>query len=251
MKQMIFSLIILVLGSSAHAFDHTHAAWDKILKKHVKVFKHHSQFDYKAAKASDNAAIKEYANSLSAVKKKDFDTWSKERKLSFLINAYNVFTIQLILDNYPVKSIKKTTLFSPFSKDFFKLFGEERSLGELEHEMIRKWFKEARIHFAIVCASIGCPALQNTAFNESNLEELLEKGSKDFMSDRSRNYYDAKESVLKLSKIFDWFRWTCDSLSSEAVERSSSERLSIFSYASPSSFSFSSYVCRLKCKMSS
>ena len=78
-------------------------------------------------------------------------------------------------------------------------------MGDVEHEMIRAWFKEARIHFAIVCASIGCPAIQNKAFSESNLESMLEKGANTFMSDKSRNRYSKKDQELQISKIFDWF----------------------------------------------
>ncbi|MEC9283850.1 MAG: DUF547 domain-containing protein [Bdellovibrionota bacterium] len=191
---------------SAFAFDHTHSEFDSFLTDYVKVHEFHSEFDYGSA-LKDKNKLKKYTDALSSVKQSDFDSWNEKQKLSFLINAYNAFTIQLILDNYPVDSIKdsKISFFSPFKKSFFKLFNKERSLGEVEHEMIRSWFKEARIHFAIVCASIGCPAIQNKAFSESNLESMLEKGANTFMSDKTRNRYSKKDQELQISKIFDWF----------------------------------------------
>lgn len=191
---------------SVFAFDQTHAEFDSFLSDYVKVHEFHSEFDYKSA-LKDKSKLEKYTKSLSEVQKNDFDNWNEKQKLSFLINAYNAFTIKLILDNYPVDSIKdsKISFFSPFKKSFFKLFGKERSLGDVEHEMIRAWFKEARIHFAIVCASIGCPAIQNKAFSESNLESMLEKGANTFMSDKSRNRYSKKDQELQISKIFDWF----------------------------------------------
>ena len=136
-----------------------------------------------------------------------YQTMGKNEKLAFLINAYNAFTLKLIIDNYPVKSIRDLGGFlsSVFKKDFFQFRGAERSLGEVEHEMIRKEFDEPRIHFAINCASVGCPALRNEAFTPKTLMAQLEEQKITFLKDTSRNRYDAKTKKLYISKIFDWF----------------------------------------------
>ena len=209
MKKLGFLIpvsLYFLLCLPAIAFDHNHQVFDQFLSKHVKSSSYASQFDYAAA-ANDRSQLTNYTEALSKVDKSAFDQWEEKQQLSFLINAYNAFTLQLILDHYPVSSIKdrKITWLSPFNKKFFSLFGKKRSLADVEHEMIRKWYKEARIHFAIVCASIGCPALQNRAFTAERLEALLEKGATDFMSDRSRNEWDAEDRELEISKIFDWF----------------------------------------------
>ncbi|MFM8313131.1 MAG: DUF547 domain-containing protein, partial [Deltaproteobacteria bacterium] len=128
-------------------------------------------------------------------------------KLAFLINAYNALTIKWILQHYPVKSIKDTGGFlsSPWKKKFFKLFGEEQSLDGIEHGILRKDFQEPRIHFAVVCASKGCPALKGEAYTAAKLEEQLESSARNFLRDSERNYYNAEENRFFLSKIFDWY----------------------------------------------
>jgi len=127
--------------------------------------------------------------------------------MAFLINAYNAFTLKLIIDNYPVKSIKDIGgLFSsPWDKEFFTLLGKKRHLNYIEHGVLRKKFKEPRIHFAVNCASMGCPNVQDIAFTAENLESLLAKGEKDFFAQANKNNIDKKEKEVNISKIFDWY----------------------------------------------
>jgi hypothetical protein len=153
--------------------------------------------------------LQQYLQSLSGVSEKQYLGWNKAQQLAFLINAYNAFTVKLILDHYPVESIKDIGSFfrSAWKIRFFRLFGEERYLDYIEHDLIRGsgGFNEPRIHFAVVCASIGCPKLHKQAFTEHNLERLLELGATTFLSDKSRNRYDAAEKTLYLSPIFKWY----------------------------------------------
>lgn len=206
MKYLFLLLSIPLVSLGAQAFDHTHKSWDKLLSSSVIMFPTKSEVDYDKF-VKNKKELKAYTESISKVSKSDFKSWSQDQQLAFLINTYNAFTIELIVDNYPVKSIKdsKISWLSPFNKEFFKLFGKKRSLSEVEHKMIRKDYQEPRIHFAIVCASIGCPALQNKAFTADNLESLLAGGEKLFLNDKSRNNYDLKKSSISVSKIFDWF----------------------------------------------
>lgn len=132
---------------------------------------------------------------------------TREQKLAFLINAYNAFTIDLIVRNPNIKSIKDlgSLLSSPWKKRFVSLFGEKLSLDEIEHGLIRKdpLFQEPRIHFAVNCASIGCPALSQEAFVASRLDSQLETVTKNFLRDRARNRIEGKKVII--SKIFDWY----------------------------------------------
>jgi hypothetical protein len=127
------------------------------------------------------------------------------------VNAYNAFTVELILTRYPgLTSIKDLGSFvqSPWQKKFFRLLGDQRSLDDVEHGLIRApgVFDDPRIHFAVVCASKGCPMLRNEAFVAERLELQLDDSLRRFLSDRSRNRYESATGTLTVSKIFDWYR---------------------------------------------
>ncbi len=193
----------------AQSFDHSHAAWTVLLKKHV-VLKNGgtaSQLRY-AGMASDRAALTAYTDSLSAVSAATFGAFSKAQQMAFLINAYNAFTVQLILTKYPnLASIRDLgSLFSsPWKPKFIKLLGTEMSLDNIEHDTLRAKgrYNDPRIHFAVNCASIGCPMLREEAFVADRLEAQLDQQALRFMSDRSRNRFAGTK--LELSKIFDWY----------------------------------------------
>lgn len=190
------------------AFDHSHAAWNALLKKHVRWLPdgQQSRANYKGF-AADRAALKAVLDSMSAVPKATFDGWSRPQQMAFLINAYNAFTVELILTKYPdLKSIKELGSFvqSAWKKKFFTLLGEERHLDWIEHEQLRPRYNEPRIHAAVNCASIGCPALRDEAFTADKLEAQLEDGMRRFMADRTRNR--VKGNKAEISSIFKWFR---------------------------------------------
>ncbi|MGB0867666.1 MAG: DUF547 domain-containing protein, partial [Granulosicoccaceae bacterium] len=149
-----------------------------------------------------------YTDKLSAVSAKSFDGWSRDEQLAFLINAYNAFTVELVLSEYPkIDSIKDIGGWfgSPWKQEFFTLLGEKRHLDAVEHDMIRGSgrYDEPRIHVAVVCASIGCPALRPEAFVAEQLEAQLEDSMRRFLADSSRNAY--QDGRLTVSKIFDWY----------------------------------------------
>ena len=188
-------------------FDHQYTAWNALLKKHVRWLPDgkQSQVNYKGF-AADRAALKEVLAVLSAVPRATFDGWNKPQQMAFLINAYNAFTVELILTKYPeLKSIKDLgSLFqSPWKKKFFTLLGEERHLDWIEHEQLRPIYKEPRVHAAVNCASIGCPALRDEAFVAPRLEAQLEDGMRRFLGDHTRNR--VTNGKLEVSEIFKWF----------------------------------------------
>ena len=206
--------VMLLAGTSlarAQGFDHSHAAWNALLAKHVKTFANGnaSAVDYAAIKA-EHAALKGYLGTLSAVGEADYGKWNRAQRLAFLINAYNAYTVELILTKYPeLESIKDlgSVFSSPWKKKFFTLLGQERHLDDIEHGMIRApgAFDDPRIHVGVVCASIGCPMLRPEAFTPEKLDAQLDDGMKRFLADASRNRYDAAGGRLQVSKIFDWY----------------------------------------------
>ncbi|KJD37019.1 hypothetical protein PW52_00740 [Tamlana sedimentorum] len=174
-----------------------HNAWDALLQKHVTVV---GNVNYDGFK-TDEKLLNNYIKSLQAIySTNEFSSFSKNQKLAFWINAYNAFTIDLILRNYPVKSIKDIK--NPWDERLWKLEEKWFNLNDIEHNILRK-MDEPRIHFAIVCASISCPKLQNQAFKTSNLNEQLTNATQQFLTDSSKN--QISENTLKLSKIFKWF----------------------------------------------
>ncbi|MBT8393351.1 MAG: DUF547 domain-containing protein [Bacteroidia bacterium] len=176
----------------AEAFDHS--VLNDLLQKYVSV---QGNVNYNGFK-SDRIALRNYISSLG--ENMPLNSWSKEDKLAYWINAYNALTIDLILRNPSVKSIKDIK--DTWDQRLWN-FGEKRySLNQIEHEILRK-MNEPRIHFAIVCASVSCPKLQNEAFTASNLEIHLTNSTKEFLSDSSKN--KLSRNSVKLSKIFKWF----------------------------------------------
>ena len=192
-------------------FDHNHAAWTALLRQHVRLVRsgQATQVAYAGFKA-DRAALKAYLDSLSAVTRSAFAGWPKAERQAFLINAYNAFTVELILTRYPdLKSIKDlgSLLSSPWRPKWITLLGTKVSLDEIEHAMLRKRgdYDDPRVHFAVNCASIGCPALREEAFVAARLDAQMDEQTLRFMSDRTRNRYNAQRGRLELSKIFDWY----------------------------------------------
>jgi hypothetical protein len=205
-------VLLLAAAGAAIAFDQNHADWDALLKRHVIVAQNggSSRVDY-AGFSRDRGALNGYLDSLSAVAQTDFLGWTREQRLAFLVNAYNAYTVKLVLTRYPdLKSIKDLGSFlqSPWKKEFFMLLGAGRSLDGVEHELIRApgVFDEPRIHFALNCASVGCPMLRDEAYAGARLESQLEDGTRRFLGDRSRNRYDPASGKLEVSRIFDWYK---------------------------------------------
>jgi hypothetical protein len=192
------------------AFDHNYPAWDALLKKHVRWLPDNKQsrVDY-AGLGKERAQLTKILAEWSAVGSAQFNAWSKDQRMAFLINAYNGFTLELILTRYPdLKSIKDlgSLLQSPWKNRFFKLLGEARHLDWIEHEQLRPLYRDPRVHAAVNCASLGCPALMPEAFTPSRLDAMLSDGMQRFMADRTRNRYNPATGKVEVSAIFKWFR---------------------------------------------
>ena len=207
--QPIVAIAILMSSTAAFA-DFNHSSWDSLLNKHVTMTNggKSSVVNY-AGMQADKAKLNSYMTATSNVSQSEFNGWSKDEQLAFLINVYNAGTVELVLTKYPnIKSIKDIggVFGSPWKQNFITLLGKTRSLDDIEHNLIRgsKRYNEPRIHFAVNCASIGCPALLDDAFTASKLDNQLEQVTSKFLADNSRNRFTG--STLEVSPIFKWYK---------------------------------------------
>jgi hypothetical protein len=207
-RLIITALLLCTSNALSQGFDHSHQAWDALLKRQVVVLGggKASQLRY-AGMAQERAALKGYLAGLSAVGEAEFKGWTRPQQMAFLINAYNGFMVEKVLARYPaIGSIWDfgKVFGNPFKDEFFFLLGRKGSLDWIEHEVLRKQYRDPRVHYAVNCASIGCPMLREEAYAAERLERQLEEQARRFLADRSRNRL--RDSKLEVSKIFDWYK---------------------------------------------
>lgn len=211
MERYLIIISLLVISScqaqdrQASAEPPPHQLWDALLRKHVK---NNGMVDYQGF-IGERGKLEEYLALLSE-NAPDPDHWSREEQLAYWINAYNAFTVKLIIDNYPLESIQDLhpTIHIPgvstvWHKKFFEIGSAPTSLDEIEHSILRKEFNEPRIHFAINCASFSCPPLRAEAYTAAALDEQLNEMARRFINDPERNQLD--QDNPRVSKIFSWF----------------------------------------------
>jgi len=173
----------------------SHLAWDRLLNKHVSP---DGLVDYRGF-ASDKDELVAYLKNLSD--HIPSGQWGRQTRLAYYINLYNAATILLILEQYPLESIRDIS--RPWGKKRIQIGDQRFSLSEIEHRILRK-MGEPRIHFALNCASFSCPKLQPQAYMEETLEVQLERATRDFINDSSRN--DLSNGQARLSRIFKWYQ---------------------------------------------
>jgi len=210
MKILFLSVFIMAATLYAGSFDYS--KYDQILQNNV----NNGLVNYKNLK-SDRKQLTEFLNATGTVDEKDFLSWSKDERKAFWINVYNAVTIEGILRNYPIQwgrfmakrrfpqsSIRQISKF--WDTPFVKVMGKDITLNQIEHEILRKKFADPRIHFVLVCASIGCPVLDNHAFLPDNLDARLDDAAKAFILNPAKVRLDKAEKKLYLSSIFDWYK---------------------------------------------
>ena len=183
----------------------SHQAWTVLLQKYVD---EKGMVDYKAF-LKDREQLKNYLQLLE--ENPPSEQWSEAEKLAYWINAYNAYTIDLVLEHYPLKSIKDIGSIiqipfvnSPWDIKFIEIGGKQYDLNNIEHNIIREEFEEPRIHFALVCAAVSCPKLRREAYTAKELEAQLEEQTKAFLAKPERNKIGSKG--VKISKLFDWYQ---------------------------------------------
>jgi Protein of unknown function, DUF547 len=200
---LILLLISLLFGfygwiEQAAAATDGHAVWAELLKRYVKP----GGVDYAGFK-SEEENLDRYLKVLEIT---DLKTLSREEQFAYYINAYNAWTIKLILSAYPgIKSIKDLGTFwkSPWKKKFVRINGELFSLDDIEHHILRPRFKDPRVHFAINCSAVSCPRLRSEPYMGSTLDQQLEQATRSFINDP--NSYRLEGDAFYVSRIFKWF----------------------------------------------
>lgn len=190
--------------TESESFPISHVLFDSLLVKNVTP---EGLVDYKGF-IKDSVLFNEYLDLLSK-NYPDEQNWNREERLAYWINAYNAFTIKLIVDHYPVKSIKDIKKGIPMVSDtwtikFIKIEGKKYNLNNIEHDIVRPKFKDPRVHFALNCASMGCPPLLNAAYTAEKLNDQLDSQAKRFINDGVHNKIISSKKA-NLSKIFSWF----------------------------------------------
>ena len=188
-----------------------HTLFEQVLQQYVDG---QGGVDYAGLKKSN--ALQPYLDQLELVYP---DSLEAAEAVSFWINAYNAYTLKLIVDNYPVRSIREITplrlkglslaipkINSPFEYKLARIGGKTYSLDDIEHGILRKQFDEPRIHFALVCASTSCPKLRKEAFKAEVLDQQLQDQAVDFLTNTDKNVVKLENEILYLSKIFRWFK---------------------------------------------
>lgn len=206
----MLTTLLLVLGCTTTVaavpvgtYDATHTRWDRLLHTYV----HDGSVDYTGLRGAGRTELDAYLGELSSVT--STASWGRNEALAFWIDAYNAWTVKLIVDHPGVSGIKKITpVGSPWKLSFIPMRAtgvETISLDDIEHGVIRPRFADPRIHVAVVCASVSCPPLRAEAYVGPRVDAQLDEQARAFLADPTRNGVDGARKVLRLSSIFDWY----------------------------------------------
>lgn len=200
-------------ADSVGAQSFEHSAWDEVLQRYA----HDSRVDYGALKA-DRDLLDRYLAQVAAVRVDEFASWPETEQIAYLINAYNAYAIETVIDNYPidggglwnryVRRFPKSSIRNisgAFDGIEHRAAGEDLTLDGIEHGKLRANYDEPRIHFALVCAAVSCPPLRGGAYVGARLSEQLDDQGKRFVNDPRSNRFGLESRRVYLSKIFDWY----------------------------------------------
>jgi hypothetical protein len=187
---------LLISGSDGSPIV-SHQTWNELLYKNVTASGKVSYKGFKTDEEKLNSYLAMLASNVAQA------NWSRHEQMAYWINTYNAFTIKLILDHYPVKSIMDIESGKAWDKPFILLQNRKYTLNQIEHEILRAKFDDPRIHFAVNCAAISCPRLLNEAYTAEKLDRQLTAQARSFINDRAFNKISS--SAVSVSQIFDWY----------------------------------------------
>ena len=186
-----------------------HSEWDAFLSQYLSVQSADvNRIAYDQVSDADIKRLDDYLSSLSAI---PISRYSRDEQRAYWINLYNALTVDVVLQHYPVESIREISIspgfFSvgPWGKKLISVEGEQLSLDDIEHRILRPIWKDPRIHYAVNCASLGCPSLMPQAFTAANTEELLDRGAQGFINSSHGARFD-DSNRLTVSSIYDWYQ---------------------------------------------
>jgi hypothetical protein len=186
-----------------------HAAWERFLNRYLVAPGPGgvNRLRYGEVSPEDRAALRAYLESLQRVA---VSRLNRAEQMAYWINLYNALTVEVVLDHYPVTSITKINLGGrllgggPWDAKLVRIEGEQVSLNDIEHRILRPIWRDPRVHYAVNCASLGCPNLQGTAYTRANLEVLLEKGAREYVRHPRGARFEGERLIA--SSIFSWFQ---------------------------------------------
>ncbi|MCR4347759.1 MAG: DUF547 domain-containing protein [Sulfuricaulis sp.] len=197
---------------STAPFDHRHALLDQVLQKHVE----NGLVNYRALQA-DQETLNRYFQTLAGVDPKAYEGWTRQQMLAFWINAYNAYTLRVIVDHYPVTRSIFADPLRRYPADSIRqipgvwgwrkwpVMGSKFTLDHMEHTILRQELIEPRIHFVLVCASMGCPLLESRAFDAEYLEQRLDRAAVNYIYRDRKVQIDKAGNAVRLPQIFNWF----------------------------------------------
>ncbi len=223
-----FFLVFAFLTVQVQGFDHEYRGYREVLTAYAK----EGLVDY-AGLQKNRSGIDQFVQEIGSVKDAEYRAWKSEQQLAFWINTYNAWFLQIVIDRYPIQSKRLFGVFYPENSvqrisgiwDGIKTRAADRevSLNDIEHKILRVVFKEPRIHFSIVCASIGCPLLRSEPFRPDQLGSQLEDAVRSFVNNPAKVRWNESVKILELSRIFDWFADDFDSASDETWRKNYSK----------------------------
>lgn len=190
-------------SNEASQTEISHLEWQQLLDRYLVTQGENTLFRYRAVSAADKATLKQYIQRLA---KLDPLQYRKAEQYAYWVNLYNAITVDLILDNYPIKSITKLGglfSFGPWDEDVITINNQNLTLNDIEHRILRPIWQNPRTHYAVNCASLGCPNLQAQAFTADNTQTLLDSAAKTFIN--SKKGVSIEGDTAKISSIYDWF----------------------------------------------
>ncbi|AUI85227.1 hypothetical protein BS333_01825 [Vibrio azureus] len=181
----------------------SHKIWQQLLDRYLIQQDENTLFQYKNVSADDKVQLKKYIQHLANL---DPLQYRQAEQYAYWVNLYNAITVDLILDNYPLKSITKLGglfTFGPWEEKIIKINNKDLTLNDIEHRILRPIWQDPRTHYAVNCASLGCPNLQTQAFTADNTQAILESAAKTFIN--SSKGVLIQGNTAQLSSIYDWF----------------------------------------------
>lgn len=203
---------LLMSGNALAGTEAVSQHWDKLLKMNAV----NGRINYKAI-VRDDTLLKASLIGVETMTQQELDSLSDKELMAFWINAYNIGAVKMIVAHYPIKQNFGLSAFRypansiqqidhVWDRSVLSVGGINLSLNDIENKILRPRFKDPRIHFAIVCASIGCPSIRSEAYTAVKLDQQLSEQIQLFVGDPGKVAYDAPTDVLYLSPIFKWFK---------------------------------------------
>lgn len=206
----IICLSLFLFAGTVSAFDQKHALLARVLNDYT----NNGRVDYRKLKA-EPGSLNDYLESLAQLRQAEYDSWSKDEKIAFWVNAYNALTLKVLIEYYPIRPTFFASLRHPensirqipgaWDKIKFRVMEEELTLNQIEHDILRKSFREPRVHMALVCASLGCPQLRGEPFTGNALDSQLNEQTSIFLNTPSKFKIDKAKGEVSVSPIFKWF----------------------------------------------